>query len=49
MAHWNTQKYIKIHHNVYCDVPLRLIINPIRAKPYFQATFEFWFLGLSNR
>ena len=23
--------------------------NPIRAKPYFQATFEFWFLGLSNR
>ena len=25
------------------------VFNPIRAKPYFQATFEFWFLGLSNR
>ena len=24
-------------------------INPIPPKPFFQATFEFWFLGLSNR
>ena len=24
-------------------------VNPIPPKPFFQATFEFWFLGLSNR